>query len=87
MSDVTDIEKKSLEAHVELCAERYNALETRISHVDSKIVSLEKIVREVHDMIQKMSEKRNDQIIGWGIGIITMLTGLVGWLLSQYLFK
>jgi predicted nucleic acid-binding Zn-ribbon protein len=87
MSDVTDIEKKSLEAHVELCAERYNALETRISHVDNKIVSLEKIVREVHDMIQKMSEKRNDQIIGWGIGIITMLTGLVGWLLSQYLFK
>lgn len=87
MSDVTDIEKKSLEAHVELCAERYNALETRISHVDSKIVSLEKIVREVHDMIQKMSEKRNDQIIGWGIGIITMLTGITGWLLSQYLFK
>jgi hypothetical protein len=38
-------------------------------------------------MIQKMSEKRNDQIIGWGIGIITMLTGLIGWLLSQYLFK
>jgi predicted nucleic acid-binding Zn-ribbon protein len=87
MSDVTDIEKKSLEAHVELCAERYNALETRISHVDSKIVSLEKLVREVHDMIQKMSEKRNDQIIGWGIGIITMLTGITGWLLSQYLFK
>ena len=87
MSDVTDIEKKSLEAHVELCAERYNALETRISHVDGKIVDLEKIVREVHDMIQKMSDKRNDQIIGWGIGIITMLTGLVGWLLSQYIFK
>ena len=28
MADTTDIEKKSLEAHVELCAERYRLLET-----------------------------------------------------------
>jgi hypothetical protein len=30
MAETTDIEKKSLEAHVELCAERYNALEQRL---------------------------------------------------------
>jgi hypothetical protein len=30
MSETTEIEKKSLEAHVELCAERYNAAGTAI---------------------------------------------------------
>ena len=33
MADTTDIEKKSLEAHVELCAQRYNALEKMIDDV------------------------------------------------------
>jgi len=37
MVEATDIEKKSLEAHVELCAERYNALEDRLSTLDGKI--------------------------------------------------
>jgi hypothetical protein len=83
MSDTSDIEKKSLEAHVELCAQRYRFLESRLEDVDSKIGSLDLLVREVHDMVQKMAEKRNDQLVKWGIGIISMLTGLVGWLVSR----
>ena len=87
MSEATDIEKKSLEAHVELCAERYNQLEQRLDHVDARISSLNDIVREVHDMIQRMSEKRNDQIIGWGLGIIGALTATTVYLVTQYVFK
>lgn len=85
--DTTDIEKKSLEAHVELCAERYNALETRI---DSMIVCIDEIkndIKEMHTMIQTMAEKRNTQLINWGIGIIGALTATVGWLVSQYILK
>ena len=87
MVEPTDIEKKSLEAHVELCAERYNQLEQRLDHVDARISSLNDIVREVHDMIQRMSEKRNDQIIGWGLGIIGALTATTVYLVTQYVFK
>ena len=87
MVETTDIEKKSLEAHVELCAERYNALENRLDHVDAKISNLSDIVREVHDMVQRMSEKRNDQIIGWGVGIIGALTATVVYLVTQYVLK
>ena len=83
MSDTSDIEKKSLEAHVELCAQRYRFLESRLEDVDSNIGSLDSLVREVHDMVQKMAEKRNDQLVKWGIGIISMLSGLVGWLVSR----
>ncbi len=83
MSDTSDIEKKSLEAHVELCAQRYRFLESRLEDVDTKINSLDTLVREVHDMVQKMAEKRNDQLLKWGVGIITLLTGMVGYLISH----
>ena len=84
MSGTTEIEKKSLEAHVELCAERYNALENRIDNVDSKISGLSTVVREVHDMIQRMGNKRTDQLISWGVGIIGTLIGTIAWLVTQY---
>ena len=87
MVEATDIEKKSLEAHVELCAERYNALENRLDHVDAKISNLSDIIREVHDMVQRMSEKRTDQLIGWGVGVIGALTATVMYLVTQYVLK
>jgi len=87
MSEATDIEKKSLEAHVELCAERYNQLEQRFEHVDNKINSLEKLMREVHDMVAKINEKRNDQIISWGLGVIGGLIAVTTYLLVNYVFK
>jgi hypothetical protein len=87
MAETTDIEKKSLEAHVELCAERYNQLEQRFQHVDDKINGLEKLMREVHDMVQRMAEKRTDQLINWGIGIISALIASTVYLLVTYVFK
>ena len=87
MSGTTEIEKKSLEAHVELCAERYNALENRIDNVDSKISGLSTVVREVHDMIQRMANKHTDRLIAWGVGIIGTLIGTIAWLLATYVIK
>jgi archaellum component FlaC len=87
MSEATDIEKKSLEAHVELCAERYNQLEQRFEHVDDKINGLEKLMREVHDMVARLNEKRNDQLISWGIGIIGALIATTVYLVTTYVLK
>jgi hypothetical protein len=84
MSEATDIEKKSLEAHVELCAERYNQLEARFEHVDGKISHLETLLREVHDMVYRISEKRTDQLIGWGVGLIGALSATVIYLITHY---
>jgi hypothetical protein len=87
MSEATDIEKKSLEAHVELCAERYNQLEQRFEHVDEKITGLEKLMREVHDMVARINEKRNDQLISWGLGIIGALIATTVYLTTTYVLK
>lgn len=87
MSEATDIEKKSLEAHVELCAERYTQLEQRFEHVDAKISSLETLLREVHDMVARINEKRTDQIISWGLGIIGALVAVASYLIVNYVIK
>jgi hypothetical protein len=87
MVDTTAIEKKSLEAHVELCAERYSALELRLDNVDAKIASLEQMVMQVRDMVRDMADKRNNQLISWGLGIMGSMAAVIGWLLVQYVVK
>ena len=82
--ETTSIEKKNLETHVELCAERYKFLETKLETVEEKVTGLEGVIREVHDMVQDMGRRRNDQIIGWGAGIIAFLAGVIGWLVINY---
>jgi Glu-tRNA(Gln) amidotransferase subunit E-like FAD-binding protein len=84
--DTTEIEKKSLEAHVELCAERYRFLEEQLESVEEKVTEVNCTVNEVKSMVQVMSEKRTDQILNWGLGIIGVLTSAIAFLLVQYVF-
>jgi len=87
MSTTTEIEKKSLEAHVELCAERYNALEDKMSVMAENIAHLCEMVAEVKASVSKMGEKNTDRLIGWGVGIIGFLAGSVIYLISHYVIK
>jgi prefoldin subunit 5 len=87
MVDTTDIEKKSLEAHVELCAERYKFLETKLESVEDKLTTVVSSVSAVKETVQAMSTKNNDRLISWGIGIIVTLLGSVAWLLTHYVLK
>ena len=84
MADTTPIEKKSLEAHVDLCAERYKSMASNIESLDKKVDRLELMINEVHVMVEKMAQRRTDQLIGWGTGIIAALLGTVGWLVITY---
>jgi hypothetical protein len=87
MVDTTDIEKKSLEAHVELCAQRYTALEQRIDDVKADTAELKTTIHSVHDAVVKMADSRNSQLIGWGIGIIGFLTAALGYMVTHYVLK
>ena len=87
MADTTDIEKKSLEAHVELCAQRYTALEQRIDDVKQDTAELKATIQEVHRLVHKMSDIRNTQLIGWGVGVIGFLTAIIGYLITHYVLK
>jgi len=82
MTDTTELEKKSLEAHVDLCAQRYRFLEEKITSMDEKIEAVGDAVADVKSSVAKMAEKNNDRLINWGVGIIVFLVGVIGYLLK-----
>jgi hypothetical protein len=87
MSETTEIEKKSLEAHVELCAERYSSLDQRLDNLGNNITKVEKYTEDIKDMMAAHVEKHNDRLIAWGVGVIGILIGTIGWLMASYVFK
>ena len=87
MVDTTDIEKKSLEAHVELCAERYRFLEEKLDSLEARSIENNKMITDIKGMVQTVVNKRNDQIISWGVGIIVALGGVIGWFITHYIIK
>ena len=84
MVETTAIEKKSLESHVELCAERYKFMESKLETLDEKITKIEEVVEEVHNCVHKLTVRRNDQVMQWGGAVILTLVGVIGWLLANY---
>ena len=87
MVETTDIEKKSLEAHVELCAERYNALEDKMTAMSVNIAHLCDMVAEVKDSVSQMNNQRNTQLINWAVGSIGVLIAALGYMISHYIIK
>jgi hypothetical protein len=87
MVDTTDIEKKSLEAHVELCAERYRFLENKLETVEVTVSNVNEVVADIRDMMAEIVNKRNDQIIKWGTAIIGSLVASIVYLVMQYVIK
>lgn len=87
MVDTTDIEKKSLEAHVELCAERYRLLELKLETVDEKITQTNQGIENLHGMITEMTTRRTDQIMSWGTGVMAIMLGIIGWFTVEYLTR
>jgi len=85
MSTTTDIEKKSLEAHVELCAERYNALDKsyialhgKIESLNSKVEKLDAHIVSIKESLAGSGDKQSKQLIAIGTAIVSVLiTGII----------
>ena len=78
---MAELEKESLEAHVDMCSERYNGLHRELKHLGERMDKFEKMLTEMRDMMMKMKTDRQSQLINWGIGIIGTLVAAVGALL------
>jgi hypothetical protein len=75
----TDIEKKSLEAHVELCAERYSNLEFKLENLDKRMDSLEGHIVDIKDSLSRVGGEGNKTIITIGVSVFgIVLTALLG---------
>lgn len=76
----TDIEKKSLEAHVELCAERYatlaeryNALQIKLDNLGTEVKTLEQHILFIREALAGTQDKNSKQIITIGISVFSVL--------------
>lgn len=78
---MSQIEKESLEAHVDLCAERYNGLHREISGLGKRMDKLEGMLTELRDILSTLKTERQQQLISWGIGLIGALAAACGTLL------
>ena len=75
----TDIEKKSLEAHVELCAERYSALETKLNSLDDRMDKIEGHIVDIKDSLGRVGNEGNKTLITIGTAIfVALLTAVLG---------
>ena len=54
MAKATDLEKENLEAHVDLCQQRYENLESRLTKIESKVDSIHKDVVEGQKSMTKV---------------------------------
>lgn len=67
----TSIEKENLEAHVELCAQRYKSLENRLDVIEVKVGELQSIIQTSYQSMMKIFVGTAITVI---IGIICVLT-------------
>jgi tetrahydromethanopterin S-methyltransferase subunit B len=83
---VTNIEKESLEAHVELCAERYDRMAEKMENLENRLDNVEAVLKEIKGMLTQAETQAYKKIISIGITVIgALMSTLLG--LVIYLYK
>lgn len=76
MARATDLEKTNLEAHVDLCAQRYEVLERRLTAIEEK-------VEDIHDDIRSGNQSMIKVLIGAAGTIVAGLLSTIIVILMQ----
>ena len=83
----SDIEKESLEAHVELCAIRYASLDQKLSSLDQRMGKLEDLLLDLKNSVRSSNSHNSAQTINIFTTIVSVLiAGILGFI-SQGIFK
>lgn len=77
----TDLEKQNLEAHVDLCAERYSSLDAKIDRLEARMKDVEITLLDILDKLHKMENKHQDKWNNLGGALIIVLVSVIGFLI------
>ena len=77
MAQPTDLEKENLEAHVDLCAQRYEVLEGRLTKIEEK-------VERIHEDITAGQQSMTKILIGTAGTIVAGLLSTIVVILFQF---
>ncbi|SVC26229.1 uncharacterized protein METZ01_LOCUS279083 [marine metagenome] len=80
---VLDVEKESLEAHVDLCAERYKRMEEKLDSIDERMTKMDQVLVELRDAMYNDKTSRSKQMTTVGVGVIGALVSAVAFLTWQ----
>jgi hypothetical protein len=72
-----DIEKTNLEAHVDLCAQRYDNLDKRLTSIEGKFDKLQELIEKSHNSMAKV-------IIGTAGTVVTGVLGVLIVMLQKH---
>lgn len=75
--ETTKLERENLEAHVDLCAQRYQSLEYRLGVIETK-------VENIHSDITKGNKSLSTVIISSAGTVVAGLLGLIATLLLKF---
>ena len=82
----TEIEKESLEAHVELCAQRYDTMKENMERMEIRLTNVENIVVQIKNMLAEKENQAYKKMVNIGFTVIgSLLTTLIG--LGIYIAK
>ena len=80
-------EETDLTLHSRLCAQRYQQITDRLSHMDQRFDRIETTLADIKQVIT-MNQQGNMQLyLSWAAAIITILTGAVGFMISHYVLR
>jgi len=71
------LERENLEAHVDLCAERYRVLEEKLDNLDKKFDRLESAMKDLTDKQASDKANSNKLLIGAAATVIAGLLSTV----------
>ena len=80
-----DIEKQSLEAHVELCAERYLGLSRRLDQMDRRMDELTEMLTAINEKIETIIDRNNSKWDTTQLAVIGLLATITGALIVKYI--
>lgn len=75
--ETTKLERENLEAHVDLCAQRYQILESRLATIEAKVES-------IHSDIAKGNRSMSAVIISSAATVVAGLLGLIATLVIKF---
>jgi len=81
----SEIEKQSLEAHVEICSERYGYLEENMERIESRLTVIEQQLDEIrHNLIINEKNRYKSMWVFSGSLMAALVTSLVYLLITSY---
>lgn len=94
MSSPSEIEKKSLEAHVEICAVRYANLETKLQNLDERMDNLdermdkfEEHLVDIKNAVSNNDAKQSDKTISILVSVFGVILAALLGIFASGLFK